>query len=206
MASPFPTGFNLVVVRLGTTMSGQSNVNVLHYTSAVGVVAPTALHTAIYNYWAATIIPPFQAASNNQLSYVYLETQLSTPGQHFMAYRGFFTGVTGSNGDVALPNEVAMVITRQSSYIGRANRGRIYLAGQTSTDVLSGTGLWTAGSVATAEAVGSVLNDSIVEVVSGSVWAPAVVPKDLHTFTPLNHYRVNTSPRVQRRRQVGVGK
>jgi hypothetical protein len=52
---------------------------------------------------------------------------LNTPNQPLIA--SSVAGVPGTAAGVALPTEVALVITKRTAATGRANRGRIYVPG-----------------------------------------------------------------------------
>lgn len=194
-------------------LAGQSIVSVWHYrqstanTSAVNDV--TSLANAFDDALLSTnaLLDPL----SHDVGYGIIESRsFPLPGTPPV---GFDKKVAylGSIATPALPPSVAAVIRRRTQYLGRAYRGRIFLAGLAAASVAGG--IITAGGVLTdLVTLATAMQTPIFAAAAGS---PTFVPELCKVVGPgpIYSYKANdiTSTfvdptlRSQRRREVGVG-
>jgi len=79
----------------------------------------------------------------------------------------------GTRAGDPLPPQIAHVFNKQTNVRGRSGRGRMYLCGMSETDSTNGTP--TPAYILVADAVATVLNAPITDVVSGKTFYPVVV-------------------------------
>lgn len=120
--------------------SGKAVKNVLHGSVAGGFSATAAIAQAIYAALIAsgqwTAYKPYVNAGNS-LAGIALR-DMRTFNNPLVQSTGGSTAGTGAG--LALPPDVAAVITLRTALAGRANRGRVYLPGLDSTVLNTTTG------------------------------------------------------------------
>lgn len=137
------------------------------------------------------------------------------------------TAAMGSDGaNQLVPLQVAACMKLTTGYLGRRRRGRLFIAGLTVTDLASG--LIAAGTVTQINASFTTMNNKykpggtsadwdwgVFSFRAASGWAPSNTwPRRLvyvgpistqNEFTGFTTFSLDTTPRTQRRREIGVG-
>lgn len=120
------------------------------------------------------------------------------------------SGAQGGGGD-ALPPQDALVITFRTASVGRAYRGRVYLAGQ--GEGHQNGGVWSAGILAAAEyGPASLTTRYLAGTGTNTNWAWSVISRQLNQVirpepvgTFVTSYTVRDTVYTQRRRTRGRG-
>jgi hypothetical protein len=133
-AMPFVPATNVVQAELLYTWDTQIVETVLHYQLAGGYDIPKMilLGGALRTAWAAGV----QGSMSNSVTLTQIRlTDLTTVSSPVVNYS---TGLPLSGSLVAtpaLPNSIAVVMTKRTDFRGRSYRGRIYHPGLTEADV-----------------------------------------------------------------------
>lgn len=146
VGGPVVIPFGVQINIAWTLADGKTGHNIT-YGRTAGVPAPTvaqaqAIFSALTSgaQWTALAA---SLSNSTALASVSL-TSVHTAGLPTVSSTG--TAVSGSNAALALPNEVALVVTLRTSFRGASNRGRVYIPGYAVDQVI-------AGNVASATAV-----------------------------------------------------
>lgn len=200
------------------TLAAQQIVNVFHYRQSTGNTSTLSDVESLARAFDAKFITGSARLVNVQaqaMAWKVMESRtFPLPGDPLLGY-DLATAVTGVVEEVALPPTVAAVVRRKTARLGRAYRGRIFVAGlgvgTTASGIINDAGTITdLGDLATA------LFASITWTAGGS---PTFVPEIctiINTGTvpvPVWAYRANDIVtatvdlvlRSQRRREVGRG-
>lgn len=198
---------SFVRVTVVSQLQGQQLENTFTYKSetpcSIADVVPIA--SAMYDYWHDTVLTGWSAVLADRIHFTELWTQLFTPTQAYVKQVATFD-IQGASGDLCLPAEVSLVLTKLSDYAGKKNRGRIYLPGVTNAMMNATSGLWDPTAIATLRTVWiAACTHAVVTTGVIKTYDPCVTPANMGNFTLLTGGGYNTAPRVQRRRQIGRG-
>jgi len=185
------------------TLQGMTIENVLHYRVRADADA-SAFATGIEIFANTTFMPAMATVQSSNFNWSAVRVQRIWPIPVLMAVE-YPEGIAGALSGTALPAEVALVITKQSILGGRANRGRLYLAGVPGDNVDVTSGRFSSGVVIDAQTAAATLYQTINSSPSGGVLEPVIYHRVTHTATDLVNAVARDVPRAQRRRQVGRG-
>jgi hypothetical protein len=108
-------------------------------------------------------------------------------------------------GDGPHPTNTAAVISRYTAIAGRGRTGSLHVPATLQSN-LTDAGLWSAGYIATLQALATQLPLPIAALTSATNWIPGLFQLgDPSTFNVLTTTVVRNTPRVMRRRTIGVG-
>ena len=149
---PFIPVPQVVQVELIFNHSGEICENVIHYTSPVEptTASMSLLGQQIVDWYAVNAKDQFP--STTQLQNVKL-TDLTTQNSEVVNY-AVSLPMVGTRVGAALPNNVALTITKRTARRGRSYRGRLYHMGLTEADVT--------GNTVTPAVVTSIVNDYLL--------------------------------------------
>lgn len=184
-------------------IQGQVCENVFHYRVTADADDP-ALFQGLFNFGSdqlCTLAAGFQA---DTFVWTSIRGQKIWPLPVRVAHDGIIN-IPGTNTEVALPSEVAFVITKTSFLAGRANRGRNYWTGITASSVDQVTGLFSNLFILAAAPLEEAVHLSVNSVPAGGILEPVIYHRNSHTATTIIAARSRETPRAQRRRQVGRG-
>lgn len=131
---PFIPATNVVQTELIYVWDGQICENVLHYQVPGGVTeASMFLIGATLVDWFDEALSPYMAPT-----IALTEVRMTDLTSEFAPGASFVAGlpIAGQSVAAALPNNVALSITKRTPFRGRAYRGRIYHMGLTETQVV----------------------------------------------------------------------
>lgn len=132
---PFVPATNVVQAELIFRWDNQIVENVLHYQVAGGVdlVSMNFIGADLTSWWDVTMQPLVPATVSLQ------EVRMTDLTSEFAPGASWIGGLplSGTLPGVALPNNVALSITKRSNFRGRAYRGRIYHIGLSETQVIN---------------------------------------------------------------------
>lgn len=128
-AMPYVPATNVIQTEFVYTYDSQVCENVIHFQNTGAITTPifNALGVYLVNWYNTNMKPLMPATvSLNALKMTDLTTQTS-------GFLNYSTGlpIIGTLADFALPNNVALVITKRTVNRGRSFRGRIYHMGLT---------------------------------------------------------------------------
>lgn len=190
-------------VTLVSSLQGQVIENVLHYRLNADADQP-AVVDGIQTYFNSTICPAFATFLSSNFRFDSIRIQKIWPLPARIAVE-VPLGIQGNVSTVALPAEVALVITKQTFLAGRANRGRMYLAGMPNDSYVNTTGKFTDGVMIDVQSAALTLLQIIPTLPSGGSVTPVLYHRLGHTWIDLTAMQSRNIPRCQRRRQIGRG-
>ena len=207
--------FRLAVVG---ALAAQQIVNVFHYRQSTGNTSTLSDVESLARAWDAKFLSGSARLINVQAQAMAWKTIESRtfplPGDPLLGY-DLATTLTGVVEEVALPPTVAAVIRRKTARLGRAYRGRIFIAGLGIGTTASGL-INDAGTITDLGDLATALFASLTWTAGGSpTFIPEIAtilksgPGPVFTYT----YRANDIVsatvdlvlRSQRRREVGRG-
>lgn len=138
IGGPVVLGNAVRVMPLWQLPDGKLARNVVGGIKGSFTVASSAVAEAIRAAWIANANwAPMIARMAPSVSFVGIEIQdLQQAGNPI--FRSTGTAIAGTSAGIALPDEVALVLTLRTARVGRQWRGRLYQPGWTSTDLGSG--------------------------------------------------------------------
>lgn len=192
--------FQLTIIQ---RLQTQTIENVLHY--AVTVDGDRANLTTALHTWASTSFAALAgAAQSTDLTYQISRVQKIWPLPVIVANEQVMVD-SGTAMNQALPAEVAAVVTKQSFLAGRANRGRVYIAGIPGPSVLVVNGLFDDPTMILLNTLGTALTAVVNAAPGPGTLQPVIYHRLTHTTTDIVTALARNTPRVQRRRQIGRG-
>jgi hypothetical protein len=194
-------------------LHGQEIINKLHFVQ--DGVNPGNQSQVLADDFRTNMDTTIRARCHPDMKFEFVEVQCIVPFGDGPAVSNWpaNTAGTGSAAFAAAPGMVAEVITIYTGQAGRRKRGRLYLAGMTSGNVVSGS-LSAAQTTATTALATALMtrygqpagvNSWRMGVWSRLIAGPAP-PWTTDAFAPVSGLAVRTIARTQRRRQIGVGR
>jgi hypothetical protein len=187
-------------------MHAQECVNVLHYrvASMSGAPSSTEVAQALSTWIGINIVGPMKAFQSSALVHNGVRVQRIQPLPRTAGVYNATANGLGAVADLSLASHTAAVITKTTEFVGRAYRGRIYVAG-----VPQGSESLSKLTDAAATSLGP-LATSLTAVfqlpgLSGVTMASVLLSNDRSRVTPINGATVRYVLRVQRRRTPTVG-
>lgn len=188
------------------SLGGQQIENVIHHDGHAGPYTPTvlaAINTTLIGWWGTTLAP---LLSNNVTLRAVRTTDLTTASGAVVETAPGST-TAGGVAEIALPNNVAAVVTHRTAQRGRSFRGRSYIPGlpsgdeDTSTDAtLSEIASLVASFVTLASILSTFGTDlGVLSNFSGGA------PRTTGLFTKYTSHDANSAFDSQRRRLLGRG-
>jgi hypothetical protein len=203
-------GYNDIYrLRLHCRLHGAEVLNVLHFRGATVTASASGLANDFFTNMAATL----RARASNDFFFEYVEVVPLVPYGGGPVVVSWPANTIGTVVQAAVSGTLAEVITIYTDQIGRAHRGRIYLAGLASGRVSAGV-MITSQTTAT-QAFATALNDRYIKDLHTAeydmgVWSRKLAgpdpPWSTSAFTKATSLAVRTICRNQRRRQIGVGR
>jgi len=193
---PLPNG---VKVELKWTSNGVAVVNILWFTKAIINISVDfpLLGAALVEWWGTTQASSFP--STIQLDEVVITDWREEGGEQLIF--NTLLPIAGTNSSPALPNNVALVVTKKSIFTGRSSRGRRYICGLTEGNVSGNT---VGGTFATDIAAGEV---ALYEGAADAGWQGVIAsfehnnaPRTSGVAVPIAFISANTRVDTQRRR------
>lgn len=200
-------------LRIWGRLHGQAVCNVLHFVQIGPLVTNEAsILCTDFNTNMATTWKGRVAATNGLLT-EFLECQRIVPYGDVPHIHNWTGGQVGTVVGSCVSGTLAEIITLYTGQAGRAKRGRMYLAGGHTGDMVSGQ--WTSTQTTRTAAFAAALlgryctapipSDFRLGVWSRVIAGPAP-PFNTDGFAPVISATVRTTVRNQRRRQLGVGR
>lgn len=200
-------------LRIHQRLFGGEVINVLHFREASSHVSANASQILADDFRTSqdTVL---RARASGQMFYEYVEVERILPYGDGPATSLWAANTTGTASGTVHPHPAAAeVVTIYTGSIGRAHRGRLFLAGALANSQASG--LWTsAQTTLTRNLINSIYARYVTdEGLTGwrwGVWSRSIggqtPPFDPAGFTPATGFAIRSQIRSQRRRNVGIGR
>lgn len=192
--------YKLIVI--GKTTNGDPNINTFYYRESVLGLGNDEAH--LVSGWNANILSYYRACLSNIYTVVEIDAYRVAPtiGALFRSTAGFpALGTVAAN---SMPDNLSIVISKRTGLAGRSSRGRVFMPGVPATFITAGL-LNSTGQTAY-DNMGNAMVTGFAD--GGFSYTPVLFnkrkPPLASFFNPLVFWIVNTIPRQQRRREVGV--
>lgn len=199
--------WDVLEVQIAQSHEAQRVLNVLHYqfTSATPITDGPAEVARVISLLATgdiSLVHALQSCQSQDILLSYIRGQIVHPARrHFVQQSLSGPGLIAQP---AMPPNVAMVLSKQTTGVGRGRTGRMSVGGVPRTFVTGGS--LTAGAMNAMNALGSEVDNPLSAGGSATAWVPCVLPSGNFQEAPrVTSCFTQPTSRIIRRRTVGLG-
>lgn len=198
-------------LRIHQRLHGQEVINVLHFKEDAPITGVGA--QALADHFRTYMSPHLLGRACPDLYFEYVEVVPIVPIGEEPRLSLWPADTRGTLASQCQTGTLAEVVTLYTGQAGRRKRGRLYLAGGATINLVAGS--WAANQSALTRTFATELAETYCVVPYATSWVLGVwsrviagpdPPYTTDAFTPVQVLTVRTTVRNQRRRQLGVGR